>query len=111
MKKLSHILLFSFFCLLLNPAFGQEEIQFGSNNGQYISIFSTKIYYEEYGEIEGRALIVLGDRDMITLEHGIHMFRAIKGSEFCVLPNTPHEVFSSNPDQIKVMALDFFTRW
>jgi pimeloyl-ACP methyl ester carboxylesterase len=277
MKKLSHLLLSPFFCLLLNPAFGQEEIQFGSNNGEYISIFSTKIYYEEYGEgpvllllhgglgsihnfakvipglsdqfrviaidspghgrseqadslsyklmasyysefidllkldsvyiigysdggntalilasdrpdkvkriltsgadsntdgysnearnfikmlnpefvetylqdwltdylnkspqkdqwkkfildsqkmwleevvisdselgeIKGRALIVLGDRDMITLEHGIHMFRTIKGSEFCVLPNTPHEVFFANPDLINLIAIDFLSK-
>ncbi len=62
----------------------------------------------ELGEIEARTLIVLGDRDVITLDHGIHMFRTIKGSEFCVLPNTPHEVFMSNPNQIN---LDFLTKW
>jgi pimeloyl-ACP methyl ester carboxylesterase len=84
MKKLSHLLLSPFFCLLLNPAFGQEEIQFGSNNGEYISVFSTKIYYEEYGE--GPVLLLL---------HGglgsIHDFA---------------KVIPGLSDQIRVIAID-----
>lgn len=61
-------------------------------------------------QIKSRTLIVLGDRDVITLEHGLHMFRSINSSEFCVLPNTPHETFMVNPDLINRMAIDFLTR-
>ncbi|MFC2124336.1 alpha/beta fold hydrolase [Bacteroidota bacterium] len=49
MKKLFIILQFSLLSLWINPIMGQEQIQYGSNNGQYISIYNTGIYYEEYG--------------------------------------------------------------
>jgi len=277
MKKMNAILLFSLTSLLICPVFGQEQIQYGSNNGEYISIYSTQLYFEEYGEgpvllllhgglgsisdfarvipelsnhfrviaidspghgrseqadtlsyqlmanwyselidlmaldslyvmgysdggntalilaserpdkvkrivvsgadsntdgykqevvglieatnpqnietnlqdwlkdyknknpqkdqwkkfitdsqkmwlervvisdsdlqkIKSRALIVLGDRDVISLEHGIHLHRSIHASEFCVLPNTPHEIFSANPDLINTIAIEFFSR-
>lgn len=64
----------------------------------------------DMNQIKSRALIVLGDQDAITLEHGIHMHRSINGSEFCVLPNTPHEVFMANPDLISRIAIDFLER-
>ena len=64
----------------------------------------------DMNQIESRALIVLGDQDAITLEHGIHMHRSINGSEFCVLPNTPHEVFMVRPDLINRIAIDFLIR-
>jgi len=43
-------------CLSL-LAEGQSNIVYGSNNGTYISIFNTKIYYEEYGK--GTPLLLL----------------------------------------------------
>lgn len=55
-------------------------------------------------------MIVLGDRDAVTLEHGIEMYRLIKGSQFCVLPNTSHAVFHERPDLINEIAIDFFTK-
>lgn len=36
---------------------GQSNIVYGSNNGTYLSIFNTKIYYEEYGK--GTPLLLL----------------------------------------------------
>jgi pimeloyl-ACP methyl ester carboxylesterase len=53
-------------------------------------------------------MIVLGDREDISIEHGLAMHRLIKGSQYCVLPNTPHEVFSEKPELINQIALDFF---
>ena len=64
----------------------------------------------DMNQIKSRALIVLGDQDAITLEHGIHMHRSINGSEFCVLPNTPHEVFMARPDLINRIAIDFLIK-
>jgi pimeloyl-ACP methyl ester carboxylesterase len=55
-------------------------------------------------------MIVLGDRDTVTLEHGIEMYRLIKGSQFCILPNTSHAVFHEKPDLITQMAIDFLTK-
>ena len=53
-------------------------------------------------------MIVLGDRDVISIEHGVEMYRQIKRSQYCVLPNTTHEVFAEKPDLISKIATDFF---
>ena len=57
MKRMNFILQISILSFFINPANAQEEIQFGSNNGQYISIQNTGIYYEKYGE--GTPLLLL----------------------------------------------------
>jgi pimeloyl-ACP methyl ester carboxylesterase len=44
------ILLFINFFFLCGLTYGQQSIKYGSNNGKYISVYSTKIYYEEYGK-------------------------------------------------------------
>ena len=61
-----------------------------------------------YDSIHVPVMIVLGDQDMISIEHGLEMHRLIKNSQFCVLPNTTHEVFAEKPDLISRIAIDFF---
>jgi pimeloyl-ACP methyl ester carboxylesterase len=61
-----------------------------------------------YNSINIPVMIVLGDRDEISIEHGLEMHRLIKNSQFCVLPNTSHEVFAERPDVINKIAIDFF---
>ena len=51
--QLQGVLLF----LFLQPVMSQDEISYGSNNGEYVSVFNTQIYYEEYGE--GTPLLLL----------------------------------------------------
>lgn len=74
-----------------------------------------KMWYQEeyfskalYNRINVPVMIVLGDRDDIPTEHGLEMHKLIKGSQFCVLPNTSHEVFAERPDLINQIAIDFF---
>ena len=61
-----------------------------------------------YNSINIPVTIVIGDRDMISIEHGLEMHRLIKNSQYCVLPNTTHEVFDERPDLINKIASDFF---
>lgn len=61
-----------------------------------------------YDKINIPVMIVLGDREDISIEHGLEMHRLIKNSQFCILPNTPHEVFSEKPDLINKIAITFF---
>ncbi|MEO8763906.1 MAG: alpha/beta hydrolase [Ginsengibacter sp.] len=63
---------------------------------------------DKLGLIKSKFLIVLGDNDFITLEHGITLYHKIKGSEFCVLPNTTHQVFKERPELINNIGIDFF---
>jgi len=70
----------------------------------------SKEYFSEslYSRIHIPVMIVLGDKDDVSLEHGLEMHRMIEGSQYCVLPNTTHEVFSEKPDLINKIAIDFF---
>jgi len=75
-------------------------------------MWSQKIYFPA-SVLEGikvPVMIVLGDREIITLEHGIEMHNLIKGSQFCVLPNTSHRVFHERPKLINEIAIDFFQK-
>ena len=63
-----------------------------------------------YDGINIQVMIVLGDRDMISIEHGLEMHRLIKNSQYCVLPNTTHEGFAERPDLINEIAINFFAK-
>lgn len=75
-----------------------------------VMVYQKESYFSDsiYGRISIPVMIVLGDRDDIIVEHGLEMHRLIKGSQFCILPNTTHEVFSEKPDLINKIAIDFF---
>jgi pimeloyl-ACP methyl ester carboxylesterase len=82
---------------------------------RYITEANRMWFEEEYFSktdleaIKIPTLIVYGDNDMYTLEHGIEIRNAIKNSEFCVLPNTTHDVFMEKPNLINQIAIDFFS--
>ena len=61
-------------------------------------------------EINTPTLLVYGDRDMYTTELGLELHRAIKKSQFCILPNTSHDVFWEKPDLINKILIDFFNK-
>jgi pimeloyl-ACP methyl ester carboxylesterase len=109
---------------LRGPGF---ELKNKKEIAQYIGLFKTprdwrkvlidlnKMWHQEIyfspRHLEGikiPVMIVLGDRDAVTLEHGIEMHRLIKGSQFCILPNTSHAVFDERADLINKIAMDFF---
>lgn len=73
-------------------------------------MWSQKIYFpaDVLEGIKIPVMIILGDRDAVTLEHGIEMRNLVKGSQFCVLPNTSHRVFHEQPKLIYEIAMDFF---
>jgi pimeloyl-ACP methyl ester carboxylesterase len=72
--------------------------------------YQREAYFSDsiYGRINIPVMIVLGDSDDIVTEHGLEMHRLIKDSQFCVLPNTTHEVFAERPGLINKIAIDFF---
>ncbi len=78
--------------------------------GNLNSMWYGKEYFSNrvYENISIPVMIVLGDRDDISLEHGLEMHRLIKNSQYCVLPNTTHEVFAERPDLITRIATEFF---
>jgi len=60
--------------------------------------------------IKSKFLIVYGDKDVTKLEHGLHIYKTIKGSELCILPNTTHSVFKEKPDLITGIILNFLDK-
>jgi pimeloyl-ACP methyl ester carboxylesterase len=45
---------------------------------------------EELRTIEAPTLVIIGDRDIVTPEHAVEMFRAIPHAQLCVAPNADH---------------------
>jgi len=62
---------------------------------------------DHLSKIKSKFLIVYGDRDVTKLEHGLHLYRTIKGSQLTILPNTTHFVFSEKPNLISNLIVDF----
>jgi pimeloyl-ACP methyl ester carboxylesterase len=75
-------------------------------------MYSENVLIDELtlSNIDAKVLLVYGDRDVIKLEHAIELYRSIAGSQFCVLPNTPHEVFSESPELISKIGIEFLTK-
>lgn len=73
-------------------------------------IYQKESYFPDsiYTRIRIPVMIVMGDRDDFIVEHGLEMHRQIRNSQFCILPNTTHEVFSERPDLMNKIAIDFF---
>lgn len=45
---------------------------------------------EELQSIRAPTLLVIGDRDIVTPDHAVEMFRAIPAAQLCVVPNAGH---------------------
>jgi pimeloyl-ACP methyl ester carboxylesterase len=63
-----------------------------------------------FNQIHIPVMLLFGDRDIIKPEHGLEMHRLIKESQYCVLPNTSHAVFTEKPELINKIALNFFSK-
>ena len=45
---------------------------------------------QQLGRITAPTLIIIGDRDIVTPEHAVEMFRTIPGAQLCVVPDAGH---------------------
>lgn len=81
---------------------------------RYIEESKKMWFSEEYfpkrvlEELKIPVLICYGDHDMVSPEHGLEMRNAVSNSQYCILPNTSHSVFSEKPKLIHQIAMDFF---
>jgi len=82
---------------------------------RYVSEVGQMWFKEQYfpksdlEAIKVSTLVVYGDNDMYSLEHGIEIHNAIKNSQFCVIPNCTHEgVFWEKYESIIQLSIDFF---
>ena len=61
----------------------------------------------ELQRISAPTLIVVGDDDMVTLEHTVDLFRALPNAELAVVPGTSHAVVLEKPAAFNRIVLDF----
>jgi pimeloyl-ACP methyl ester carboxylesterase len=57
----------------------------------------TVISPEDLRAIRAPVLVMAGDRDVISLEHTIALYRSLPASRLCILPNTGHDTMSQRP--------------
>jgi pimeloyl-ACP methyl ester carboxylesterase len=62
----------------------------------------------ELGRIAAPTLILLGDDDVLTVEHAAAMVRAVPDAQLAVVPGTSHAVVMEKPEVVNRLLADFF---
>lgn len=98
MNKFYILFLITASCIVTGKTSGQKPIEYGSNNGKYISILNKKIYYEEYGK----------GIPLILLEGGM---KSIKDFSLCIPELSKHfrVIAPDDPGQGRSEMLDTMT--
>jgi hypothetical protein len=65
------------------------------------------IAIDDLGRISAPTLLVIGDDDLISIEHSAALFRAIPNSELAVVPGASHAVAIEKPELLNRIVLDF----
>jgi len=66
-----------------------------------------KIPPQNLSRITAPTLIMAGDRDMVTLERTIELFRAIPKAQLCIVPGSSHFLVFEKPRVVIQAILDF----
>jgi pimeloyl-ACP methyl ester carboxylesterase len=66
------------------------------------------ISLKRLGDVQSPTLVLIGDNDCPTAEHGAAMVRALpEGSRLAVVPGTSHGLPFEKPDLVSRLMLDF----
>ncbi len=61
----------------------------------------------DLARISAPTLVVVGDDDMVTIDHSATLYRTIPNSELAVIPGTSHAVATEKPELLNRVVLDF----
>ncbi|MFD9093204.1 alpha/beta fold hydrolase [Streptomyces collinus] len=61
---------------------------------------------EDLGRITAPTLVMVGDDDMVTLEHTLALYRAVPGSQLAVVPGASHLVPLEKPSLVNGLILN-----
>jgi pimeloyl-ACP methyl ester carboxylesterase len=77
--------------------------------GKLVEMYHTEpnIPIEDLGRISAPTLVLVGDDDVVPLEHTLELYRAIPNSELAVVPGTSHVHFMEKPSLVNQLVLDF----
>jgi pimeloyl-ACP methyl ester carboxylesterase len=62
---------------------------------------------DDLRRISAPTLVLVGDDDLVTLEHTVALYRAIRDSELAVVPGTSHALPMEKPEQVNRIILDY----
>jgi len=62
---------------------------------------------EELGSIQAEVLIMMGDRDVISPEHAVAMYRKIPHAQLVIYPGGDHFMLWSDPDKVMSTLITF----
>jgi pimeloyl-ACP methyl ester carboxylesterase len=62
---------------------------------------------DEIARISAPTLVMVGDDDMVSLEHTVALFRAIPSAELAVIPGASHGAVLEKPALVNQIVLDF----
>jgi pimeloyl-ACP methyl ester carboxylesterase len=65
------------------------------------------IAVDDLARISAPTLVLIGDDDMVSLEHTASLYRAIPNGELAVVPGTSHTVLMEKPELMNRIVLDF----
>ena len=64
----------------------------------------------DLAKITAPTLVMAGDRDAVTAEHTLELFRSIKKSELCIIPGATHFLLSEKPEVANRVIIDFLVK-
>jgi pimeloyl-ACP methyl ester carboxylesterase len=88
---------------------GQEHFLILVRKAMQMVTTSPTLTTDDLERIPHRALVMVGDDDMVTLEHTVALYRAIHNSELAVLPNASHFLLAEKPALCNTLMVDFLT--
>ncbi|TMI17470.1 alpha/beta hydrolase [Candidatus Bathyarchaeota archaeon] len=65
---------------------------------------------EELSRITALTLVMTADRDGVSAEHTLELFRTIKNSQLCVIPGATHFLLSEKPKATTGAILEFLLK-
>jgi len=109
MKRFFNLISFTFLFLLGNLSVAQE-INYGSNNGAYVEVSGTHIYYEEYGE--GVPLLLLHGGLIGSIAHYGQVIPDYAKNFRVIAIDSPGHGRSEHPDTLSYQLLaDYFSQF
>ncbi len=74
---------------------------------QRMILTEPKIKPEELATIKAPTLVMAADRDLMTLEHTVALFRAIPAAQLCIIPGATHGLIFGQAARVNQAVLDF----
>jgi pimeloyl-ACP methyl ester carboxylesterase len=62
---------------------------------------------DDLARIAAPVLVLVGDDDMVTLEHTVSLYRAIPASQLAIVPGASHVVVMEKPELVNDLVLGF----